>query len=707
MIKLDSMKKFLLIAAAAAAAIIISLIILIKTYVTPERVKEYLIPYAEQTLNRRIHIGEVKISLLKGIDVKDFAIRETDGKTDFATCSDFVLKFQLLPLLSKKIVIDELKLLSPEVKIARDARGAYNFEDIGKKKEAVTAGKKIQEAKGLPVSLLINNVEVKGARFSFQDGLKELPELRGSLSLKAGVKSQDGSQLSSEGNLDLVFDEIVLQKKRVNNVHAALAYAAQINLEPGDVRIDRADLNMEGVAASITGDIRGFKKEPAIDISVIFPKLKISDLQKALLPFMDIKGLSLSGDLSADISLKGQVRKIDTVRANGLITIEKAGIKFNGMNTVLDGKLRFSEQSIDIGLAGTSGKNSADIKGLVSNYFSSPHVKLDLHSRHLFLDELIPAGAGKGTAVSAEEQPASSKTSKEAAPLALRFTAEGEIRIGSAVYKGLNMSDLYARYQLKDNKLEIAKMTAVAGKGRLNLNSVVDLSRPGYAYVLAGSLDSLHADEVVSFFFPKAKDSVFGILSLNIKADGAGTLPESFRKNLAGDGDFRITDGKITNAKIAENLAIFLNIDELRTINLKQANGKVKIKNGIARLDSVFVSDDIAMNPSGNIGLDETLDLAFDLKLSPRLAKKAVGSGAAKYIRDEEGWGLIPLKVSGTFAKPSYAVDVAKAGKRVIKKEAEKFLDKLFKKETDKKAVEDKTQEKKKPVEDLLKGIFR
>jgi len=458
---------------------------------------------------------------------------------------------------------------------------------------------------------------------------------------------------------------------------------------------------------SITGVIKSFKKEPEMDISVSLPKLKVSDLQKELSSFMEIQGLSLSGDLSADVKLKGPAKKIEALRADGQVMFEKTGITFKNMHTVLDGKLKLSGQSADIDIKGTVGKNTADIKGTVSNFFKNPDVKLNLYSRQLYLDEVLPGGAPEDQEVPGEGRPGSANTPVEAAPLNLKLTAEGEIKIDSATYKGLNMTDFYARYQLKNNKFEIVKMTAVAGKGRFLVNSTVDLSRPGYAYDLAGSLDSLHADEVVNSFFPKAKDTVFGILSLNIKVNGAGTLPESIRKNLAGNGDFRIADGRITNAKIAENLAVFLNIDELKTINLKQANGTVKIKNGVARLDSVFVSDDIAMDPSGDIGLDETLDLAFDLKLSPRLSKKTVGSGVSRYIKDEEGWGMIPLKVSGTFAKPSYSVDVSKAGKRVIKKEAEKFLDKLFKKEPDKKAVEGEPQEKKKPVEDLLKGIFR
>ncbi|MCK5427308.1 MAG: hypothetical protein KAJ34_06395, partial [Thermodesulfovibrionia bacterium] len=154
--------------------------------------------------------------------------------------------------------------------------------------------------------------------------------------------------------------------------------------------------------------------------------------------------------------------------------------------------------------------------------------------------------------------------------------------------------------------------------------------------------------------------------------------------------------------------SLFMNIDELKTIILKKAQGTVNIKNGIVRLDSIFASDDIALDPSGTIGLDETLNLAFDLKLSPRLTDMALKNpGIASYIKDEEGWGKIPLKVSGTFAKPSYSVDVAKAGKRIIEKKAQELLKDLFKKEGGAGEGEGEKLEEKKPLQDIFKELFK
>jgi AsmA protein len=346
-------------------------------------------------------------------------------------------------------------------------------------------------------------------------------------------------------------------------------------------------------------------------------------------------------------------------------------------------------------------------------------INVNVYSKKLNIDDLL-ALAGKEKPETGEKKAAAPAAPvKEPEPMDLTLSAQGEVKVDSAIYQGLNMSDFLLNFNLKNNKLFISKLAAKAGKGQFDLNSTVDFSRPGYSYKLSSKLDSLHADEVVNALAPKAKDTIFGILSFNLTLNGSGTLPENVKKNLIADGDFKVLDGKITDTGISEGLASFLNIRELKTINLSKADGTVKIKNSIARLDSVFESDDLAMDPKGNIGLDETLDLAFDLKMSPDFTKKAMGSGIAQYIKSDEGWGMIPLVVKGTLSKPKYTVDVAKASKRVIKKEADKFIDKLFNKKdsgskqdgaapTEDAGKQDgDTQKEPDPVKDLLKGLFK
>jgi AsmA protein len=233
-------------------------------------------------------------------------------------------------------------------------------------------------------------------------------------------------------------------------------------------------------------------------------------------------------------------------------------------------------------------------------------------------------------------------------------------------------------YRFKDNRLDL-KGTGNAGKGDFDLKTLIDLSKSGYSYDASGKINSLYLEEIVKTFLPKAKDTLFGILTTNFSLNGKGTLPHNIKRNLAADGDFNIKNGKISTIELTKKLSQLLKLSELETIEFTKAEGTFNVKNGTAVIDSLFQSDKLAMDPKGNIGLvDETLDLAFNLKLSPRLTKKTMGSSISQYIRDQEGWGTVPLLVTGTFSKPKYKIEVKKVGKKIIETEINKLLEKLW-----------------------------
>lgn len=712
------MKKILSIITAIILVVIIAAVAFIKIYITPERVKAFVIPTAESALNRKVDIGEIEINIFEGIGLKDFAIKEADRENDFVTCDEFVLKFKLLPLLAKQVVIDQVKLVSPEIRLKRGKEGKFNFEDIGKKEAPVAAEEEkapekadeAEEGRGLPISLLVDSIVISNAKFSLVDLKKELPDLKTTTDINVSIKSAGASKIATKGTIALSLDEIVMRGAKeglIRDLKAALDYDLLVDLETLGIEIEKADLEFQKIPLSVSGSVSGMKQEPELDLTVSLPRLEAAKALDAASPFVTVEGLGLSGGVSAGIKLKGKPSKLDLMKMNGEIVLDKVGIVYGEIDAQVGGKIKFSEEVMDLKIEASTGRNKAELTGSVRNYFENQDIKMDLYAKKLFIDELIPAPAGAAdTGTPSGKGAAGEKKApqKEPEPLDLKLKAEGTVKIDSAEFKGLTMNNFLMKYSFRENKLEIPKMTANAGKGKLDLKSLLDLSKPGYGYNLVCALDSLHADEVVNALFPAARDTVFGILSFDLKMNGAGALPESIKKNLAANASFNIRDGKLTNAELTKKLSGFMNISELETIHLREAKGKVDIKEQVAKLESVFSSDDIAMDPRGKIGLDETLDLAFDLKLSSRLTDKAMmKSNIAKYMKNDEGWGVIPLKISGTFSEPSFSVDIEKAGKQVIKKEADRLLDKIFKKNGN---GDGKTNELA-PVKDLIKGLFR
>jgi AsmA protein len=789
------MKKILSIIAAILIIVIITLFILMKMYVTPDRVKKFLIPAAETALNRKVALDKINISLFKGIEISNLSIKEADGTTDFLTSKTFVLKYEFLPLLTKKLVINELRILSPDIRIVRDRDGKFNFETIGKKQTGTVKEEKkeAQNTEGLPVSLLVSRLIIDHAGFYFKDDKKDLPEIKCTIDINTDIKGAADGGLLSKGQLDLKLEKVVLKDspKPIENIAVMLKYAVNINLATDNLTLKKADLTLQDISASITGDIKSLQTSPqlniaisldktgtgtimklaalfadlkdislsgdisaetkitgkldalqteghlnltkinavykdipaaidgdikfryspdtvsvdkadliiqkipvsiegsvmdimgtpVLDISISVPDTNTATIQKLVSSFTDLEGISLSGKIGADITLKGRPDKIDTLKAKGTVRLLKMGVTYNKINTLFDGGLKINEKTIDIDLNTICGKNSMQIKGTVGSYMKNQNIKLNLYSKKLYIDELLqtfqttdnpPSETGRSIIQQAPTK------AKEPDPVNFSLTADGEIKINSVDYNGMVIDNFYMTYKFKNNLLDL-KGTGNAGKGNFDLKTLLDLSKRGYSYTASGNVNSLYIEEIVNAFLPKSNETLSGILTTSFRLNGTGTQPQNLKKNLVADSNFNIKNGKISTVELTKELSRLLKLRELETIEFTKAEGTFNIKNGTAVIDSIFQSDKLAMDPKGNIGLvDETLDLAFDLKLSPHLTDKAMGSSISQYIRDKDGWGTVPLVVTGTFSKPKYKVEVKKVGKKIIDTEINKLLEKLW-----------------------------
>ena len=165
------MKKAYKILAVIAAVIIVTVVgltVFVKSYLTDERIRALVTESAEKSLHRKVSLGAISVSIFSGISVKDFAIREKDSDQAFLKADAFVLKYQFLPLLSKRLIIDELAVESPRIMITKKADGSFNFSDITRPKEEA-AGEKKGEVSGLPVNLNVKSLRIDKARLEYDD----------------------------------------------------------------------------------------------------------------------------------------------------------------------------------------------------------------------------------------------------------------------------------------------------------------------------------------------------------------------------------------------------------------------------------------------------------------------------------------------------------------------------------------------------------
>ena len=249
------------------------LIAFVHYYLTEERIKTLIIPQAEAALGRDVAIGDIKIGLLSGITINDFLIKEADKKNNFVSTKAFVLSYELLPLLQKKLIISEIRFDQPSVQILRDKNGQFNFstltllsDDAEQKKPKKTKS----ASAALPLALTINQIRFNKAQIKIRDQMDEIPAVDATTSAKLSVAlGRTIQDLQYNGSFD--FD-------------AAVAYGeAQTRLN-GKGNISQKDMdiimdtNLEGEQVHAEADVKNYMQAPDATIKISSKSLNIDKL---------------------------------------------------------------------------------------------------------------------------------------------------------------------------------------------------------------------------------------------------------------------------------------------------------------------------------------------------------------------------------------------------------------------------------------------
>ena len=527
--------------------------------------------------------------------------------------------------------------------------------------------------------------------------------------------SSSPEQLASEGrvllqNVDLQLD--AMPQAPLKGAQIEANYKLRFNSESQQLIIDHGRLALNKIPLYISGEINQVP-ERSMDLNLRLNELNITQAMAALPAGLvkDLVPLEPAGLITARVHLAGVVGRPKALLRDGELRLDGVQARFGTLKPALTGLVTIRGDSLlTENLVLVAGDNRLQLDCEAHSIMNRPVVAVaNIRSDHLLIDQLLPAkGSSSGSAPSGSV--AGSVPSPMPKPLDLPITLSGTATIKQALYRGLVIDSLQARYRLEDNLLQIEELTGQVAGGSFRKTASIDLGRPGFAYRAKLSTRKIQADPLLSAFAPMAAGTVFGLLNLDLDLAGQGTELTVLRKQLSGQGELLLQEGRLTGSNLVKGLSDFLDLPELSVMGFDQANGRFAINQGRLDLTSTLISQDLRMAPRGDVGLDGTLDLALDLRLSPDLTEKLDSSGRfAHLLVDADGWGQVPLKSKGSLTRPSFTLD-SSVIKGALKKKAEQKLqetleEKLFGKEVP--PDQDDPQEKeKKLLEGVIKGLF-
>lgn len=284
-------------------------------YLQSPAFKNQVLKTAHEELSADVRIDEMHASLFSGVALRGVIIGNPPGFSgNLVTAEAFVLRYRLLPLLSRRIEIEQLSLDKPVITLTRNDKGGWNYESIGTQESqakpatsATTpptkpAATTVKSGTALPLDIVLSKLAItQGAVSMVSEKDKPIVKLEG-IEFSSSV-SLTGNKLSGTGKAGI-------SKINVSDALFVKNVATPVTLGSDQVKL----VSLSGTVADgkisgdVTADIGGSLKY------VVNLRVKDSDIAKFLQEAG--KKAALTGKASASVSLQG-TGGVPTIIGNG------------------------------------------------------------------------------------------------------------------------------------------------------------------------------------------------------------------------------------------------------------------------------------------------------------------------------------------------------------------------------------------------------
>ncbi|MFC1665103.1 AsmA family protein, partial [Pseudomonadota bacterium] len=266
-----------------------------------------------------------------------------------------------------------------------------------------------------------------------------------------------------------------------------------------------------------------------------------------------------------------------------------------------------------------------------------------------------------------------------------KLNLSGSLEVGTIVISNLTLQEFSLKLLAKNGLIELSPIKAKAYAGKYNGKVVLDARGNKPVITFTESLKELQAEPFLTDLFKKparftGKMDVSGSASADANKP-LDTLNGSFR--------FKFVDGAVKDINIPHMLRVAraklkgepAPTDEKKQTDFTSLTGTASIRNGIVdNTDLLVKAPVLRVDGNGSVNL---VAESIDYSLTSTLVKSLEGQGGRE-LKDLVGIPM-PIRVSGSFDKPSYKIDMEnlmkESGKEAAKRKAvEKLQRKLEKK---------------------------
>ncbi len=617
--------KIVAIVIGSIVALLVVAAIALTWLLDPSQHKGAIIQAVKDKTGRELKIeGPIGLSFFPwlGVEAKGLVLGNAPGfgPEPFARLESFGVKVKFLPLLRGQVAVDTVVLTGFDLALARDAKGATNWDDLlapAKAEPGPKPAEPVAKAAALP-ALAANGIEIRKANLSWRDQASGARYAVRNLELKTGA-------LAPKQAVDL-----------------ALAFELEAGTPPVRTRVD-------------------LKSRASFD-----PEQQT----------LDVPSLALAlGDLKLTANLKGSkvidapsfAGAIDIAPFNARALLDRLGIKYEPADkaalTRVALKTRFAATTADVGLKdlAVTLDDSRLTGSLAARNLAKPAYRAELALDTIDMDRYLPAAAAAATTKAAPAPPGAAAALIPVETLRT-LDAQAQLRIGKLKAYGAQLTEALLQVNARGGLVQLGPNRGRLYGGAYQGTDTIDVraAKPKLRFeqTLTGVQLAPLLKDIVGI------DKLTGAATISAKLTAEGATVTAIKSSLGGNAQFAVKDGTIQG------------IDLKRFVTTIETAIKQKQLEALAELAPKPGEETRFTHLGGSTqvqaGVLRNEDLVID---APGLAR-VTGKGRVDLTQDRIDYvltlGAVPLRIEGPFTALKYRPDT----KAVVKKEAEKQLEK-------------------------------
>lgn len=680
-------------------------IVVLPMLVDPNDFKGEITQVVKDKTGRSLEIdGDISLSVFPwlGMDIGPTRLGNATGfdAPHMASMEDVQVRVKLMPLLSKQLEVDKVKLSGLRLNLAKNAAGVTNWDDLLAATKDDNArddkAKKDDGGEGLK-DLEIGGIEITDAQLVWDDRAANSRYEINELSLTTG-EIKPGEAFDLDMGFKLAAAEPVID--------GTFSLAGSVLVTEGvkGVNVDNARLNIDARGDGLPGGKlqANLVTDVALDIAagtLSLPQLKLTAYNLAVNGA--VSGTGMDGD---DPQFKGNFNipgfsPRDLIKALGQPVPDTADSSvLNTADASIDWSAstkHFNAGKLLLHLDDTTVNGTLGVRS-----FDAPAVTFTLAVDKINADRYMPPPPKEGEAPAAET---ARGESGELPMEALRkLNLDGTITVTEMTAINMKYRDAKLHVKASNGVVRLNPFGASMYDGSYQGDITLDVRKSKPRLSVNERISGVQAGPLLLDL--TGNDRLQGRADMTAKFTGTGITPDELKRSVSGRATFTFTDGSVKGVNIASlirNAQAKLKGQPAPQDNSPNQTDFAELKGTANVTNGLVVNDDLLLQSpflriSGK-GQTHLAEETIDYTLTTKLVGSLEGQGG-KSLEELKGVA-IPVRVGGTYSKPTYMPDLgaalSEAAKAKVEEKVEEQKDKL------KEKIEKKIGDK------LLKGLFK